>query len=105
MILASPGKSLYISTTLGSAIHHPNPPPPPPPPPVCLSFSAGMLPGKIQRRWRASLFDWLAGEEWAWPSSPYINIVAGETAELLAAGERKRKRRGQKFLHGCFCRQ
>lgn len=62
MILASPGKSLYISTTLGSAIH---PPTPLSPPPVCLSFSAGMLPGKIQRRWRASLFDWLAGGEWA----------------------------------------
>lgn len=38
MIMASPGKSLYISTTVGSAIHHPSPPsPPPPPPPVCLS--------------------------------------------------------------------
>lgn len=30
MIFASPGKSLYISTILGSAIHHPNPPSPPP---------------------------------------------------------------------------
>lgn len=38
MILASLGKSLYISITLESAIHHPNPPSPlpPPPPPVCL---------------------------------------------------------------------
>lgn len=36
MILASPGKSLYISITLGSAIQHHTTPPPPPPPPVCL---------------------------------------------------------------------
>lgn len=55
----------------------------PPSPPSCLSFfSAGMLPGKIQRRWRASLSDWLAGGRWAWPHRPYINIVAGQTAEL-----------------------
>lgn len=48
----------------------------------CLSsFSAGMLPGKIQGRWRASLFDWLAGDGWVWPNGPYISIVARETAE------------------------
>lgn len=34
MFFASPGKSLYISITLGPAIHHPNPPSPPPS--VCL---------------------------------------------------------------------
>lgn len=38
MILASPGKSLYISITLGSAIHHHHRTPHLlPPPPVCLS--------------------------------------------------------------------
>ena len=91
MILASPGKSLYISITLGSAIHHhspllplssSSPSPPPPSPPVCLPS----LLACYQARYSADgvplfLIGWLerAGRGLC---SPYISIVAGQTAEL-----------------------
>lgn len=50
-------------------------------------FFAGMLPGKILCRWRASLFDWLAKERGAWLQlAPYklccravLSRAAGET--------------------------
>lgn len=66
-----------------------------PPFSACLPFfSAGMLPGKIQRRWRASLFDWLAGVRWAGPNGPYISIVAASAAALGSWWERESKVRG-----------
>lgn len=79
MIHASLGKSLYISITLESAIHHPNPLPPPPP--VCLSS----LLACYQARYGADgvppfLIGWLETGGCGLYRS-YKCIVAGTTAE------------------------
>uniref|UniRef100_A0AAQ5ZBU0 Anaphase-promoting complex subunit 16 n=1 Tax=Amphiprion ocellaris TaxID=80972 RepID=A0AAQ5ZBU0_AMPOC len=52
------------------------------------------LPGKIQRGWRASLFDWLAAPWGAWLRGSYKNIVAGQTAELGSCCEADKEGRG-----------
>lgn len=78
MIVASPDKSLDISITPESAIHSPSAPPHSSSSSCLSPFSAGMLPGKILRRWRASLFDWLAAEGGGVATTPqYISFVAG----------------------------
>lgn len=74
MILASPDKFLYISITPEPAIHSPRSSSSS----FCLSSSsAGMLPGKIRGRWRASLFDWSAAGSGRGHASTYISFVAG----------------------------
>ncbi len=78
--LASPGKSLYISITLGLLFITPSPPPPPPP--VCLPS----LLACYQARYSADgvplfLIGWLE-RSGRGLESHYINIVAAQTAKL-----------------------
>ena len=81
------GKSLYISTKLGSALHLHHPPLPPPPPPSSSSSCCFSLLLYVTRQDTRSdgvplFFIGWPGRRGAWPGRQYISIVAGRSSVL-----------------------